>query len=171
METTIFTNPETWVALAFVAFLGLLVYLKVQDKLRDALDARALKIKIELEQAHALRIEAEEAIAKCRAMVSDLEQTTLSIMESAVRSIEIYSQKAADEQARNIASQSATIKAQIENFNRDIRAEVIKAVMTLAIDTSRDLLVSKSGDVDDYLLNKMIVSINTSKINNAVHSN
>ena len=52
------SNPETWVAVAFVIFVGLLGYLGVHRQLTKALDNRAERIKAELDEARRLKDEA-----------------------------------------------------------------------------------------------------------------
>ncbi len=52
------SNPETWVAVAFVIFVGLLGYLGVHRQLTKALDSRAERIKSELDEARRLKDEA-----------------------------------------------------------------------------------------------------------------
>ncbi len=44
-------EAETWVALAFVVFLGLLGYIGVHRMLGKSLDDRAARIKAELDEA------------------------------------------------------------------------------------------------------------------------
>ena len=43
-----FKEPENWVAVAFVIFVGILLYIGIQKKITDALDHRANRIKDEL---------------------------------------------------------------------------------------------------------------------------
>ena len=44
-------EPEAWVAIAFVLFLGILVYLGAHRRVIDAIDQRQARIKAELEEA------------------------------------------------------------------------------------------------------------------------
>ena len=53
-------EPEFWVAVSFFIFIGVLVYFGVHMKVVSALDARALLISKELEEARRLREEAEK---------------------------------------------------------------------------------------------------------------
>src|SRR5581483_3316734 len=54
-----FFEAETWVAIAFLCFLGLLAYVGVHRQLAKALDDRAARIKAELDEARKLRHDAE----------------------------------------------------------------------------------------------------------------
>lgn len=58
-----FFDAETWVALAFVVFLGILGYVGVPRLLSKSLDDRAARIKAELDEAKKLRDEAAALLA------------------------------------------------------------------------------------------------------------
>ena len=57
-------EAENWVAVAFLCFLALLVYLGAHRKLIDAIDRRQARIKSELEQARRLREEAQALLGE-----------------------------------------------------------------------------------------------------------
>ena len=56
-------EPEFWVAVAFVLFIGLLVYVGAHKKVTDALDHRSARIKAELDEARRLRDVAGKLLA------------------------------------------------------------------------------------------------------------
>ena len=57
-------EAEAWVAIAFVIFLGLLVYLGAHRRVIDAIDKRQGRIKAELDEAVRLREEAQAVLAE-----------------------------------------------------------------------------------------------------------
>jgi F-type H+-transporting ATPase subunit b len=65
-------EPEFWVAVSFFLFIGALVYLGVHKKVASALDARALLISKELEEARRLREEAEKVLANYQRKLGDV---------------------------------------------------------------------------------------------------
>ena len=65
-------EPEFWVAVSFFIFIGVLVYFGVHMKVVSALDARALLISKELEEARRLREEAENVLAAYRRKLGDV---------------------------------------------------------------------------------------------------
>jgi F-type H+-transporting ATPase subunit b len=65
-------EPEFWVAVSFFIFIGVLVYFGVHMKVVSALDARALLISKELEEARRLREEAEKVLADYRRKLGDV---------------------------------------------------------------------------------------------------
>ena len=56
-------NTNFVVLIAFIVFVGILIYMKVPAKLTGMLDARAATIKAELDEARALREEAKSILA------------------------------------------------------------------------------------------------------------
>ena len=65
-------ESEFWVAVSFFIFIGVLVYFGVHMKVVSALDARALLISQELEEARRLREEAENVLADYRRKLGDV---------------------------------------------------------------------------------------------------
>jgi F-type H+-transporting ATPase subunit b len=65
-------DSEFWVAVSFFIFIGVLVYLGVHKKVASALDARALLISKELEEARRLREEAEKVLADYQRELGDV---------------------------------------------------------------------------------------------------
>jgi len=59
-------EAEFWVAVSFFIFIGVLVYLGVHERVTSALDARALRIGKELDEARRLREEAERLLVDYR---------------------------------------------------------------------------------------------------------
>src|SRR6266849_1645446 len=76
-------EPETWVAIAFLIFVGLLVKLGVPNLLFKALDDRSARIKAELDEALKLRKEAEGVLAEYRRRQVEAEKTAESIILNA----------------------------------------------------------------------------------------
>jgi F-type H+-transporting ATPase subunit b len=62
----ILLDAETWVALAFLVFLGLLGYIGVHKMLVKSLDERAGRIKAELDEARRLKEEAAALLTEYR---------------------------------------------------------------------------------------------------------
>ena len=65
-------ESEFWVAVSFFIFIGVLVYFGVHMKVASALDARALLIRKELEEARRLREEADKVLADYQRKLGDV---------------------------------------------------------------------------------------------------
>src|SRR5213075_2450000 len=76
-------EPENWVAVAFVIFIGLLIYLGVHKKIIEALDHRSARIKAELDEARRLRDEAGKLLAEYQRKQREAEQEAEAIVADA----------------------------------------------------------------------------------------
>ena len=76
-------EPEFWVAVAFVLFLGVLVYVGVHKKLIEALDHRSSRIQAELDEARRLRDEAGKLLAEYQRKQREAEREAEAIIADA----------------------------------------------------------------------------------------
>ena len=84
----ILATPEFWVAVSFFLFLGLVFYLGVHKKIGTALDARAAAISKEIDEARALREEAESVLADYRKKQGDAANEAQAIVDLASKEAE-----------------------------------------------------------------------------------
>ena len=84
-----FGNTDLIVAIAFFVFIGVLFYFKVPAMIGGMLDNRADTIKSELDEARALREEAQQVLA-------DYERKQKEVQEQANRIIEAAKDEAAE---------------------------------------------------------------------------
>jgi F-type H+-transporting ATPase subunit b len=76
-------EAEAWVAVAFVLFLGLLVYLGAHRRVIDGIDGRQARIKAELDEAVRLREEAKALLAEYERKGREAEKEAAAIIASA----------------------------------------------------------------------------------------
>jgi F-type H+-transporting ATPase subunit b len=81
---------EFWVAVAFVAFLAIVLYYKVPSMIAKALDERADAIRKELDEARRLRQEAQDLLAEYQNKHRNLGQEADGIVEQARREAEAF---------------------------------------------------------------------------------
>jgi len=125
-------EPETWVAVAFVLFVGLGIYLKVPAMLAKMLDERADKISKELAEAKKLREEAQALLAEYQKKRSEAEKDAANIVAQAKIEAESYSVETRKKLAETIerrTKQAAQKIAQAE-------AAAIKEVRTTATEAA-----------------------------------
>ena len=84
---------EFWVAVAFVAFLAILVYYKVPKLIAKALDDRADAIRKELDEARRLREEAQTLLADYQKRHRNVGQEAEAIVDQARRETEAFAQE------------------------------------------------------------------------------
>src|SRR5438552_1090876 len=76
-------EPEFWVAVAFVIFVGVLAYVGAHKMVLDALDQRAARIKAELDEASRLREEAQALLAQYQRRQAEAEREAAAIIAEA----------------------------------------------------------------------------------------
>src|SRR6185369_15766092 len=77
------SEPEFWVAVGFVIFVGVLVYVGVPKMLVDALDARGKRVQAELDEARHLKEEAQKLLAEYRTKQRQADEEAAAIIEGA----------------------------------------------------------------------------------------
>ena len=77
-----FSSPEFWVAVAFVILVGLVVW-KGSKPILAALDARANRIRAQIEEARTLRAEAERALGEANRKMREATREAEGILAQA----------------------------------------------------------------------------------------
>src|SRR5688572_32761864 len=78
-----------WAFVALVLFLGVVVYFKVPGMISKALDARAAKIRSDLDEARRLREEAQALLAEFQQKRKEAEKEAADIVAAAKREAEL----------------------------------------------------------------------------------
>src|SRR5690242_10247898 len=92
MMTTLLADPVTWTGLALVILLVVaFIVLKPHKMVAKSLDERAAKIRSELDNAEALRKEAEAKLADAERRQKEAEESAKAIIEQAAREAEQFS--------------------------------------------------------------------------------
>ncbi|MEP7029320.1 MAG: ATP F0F1 synthase subunit B, partial [Pseudolabrys sp.] len=78
-----FQQPENWVAVAFVIFIGVLGYFGVHKMIAKSLDDRAGRIAAELDEARKLRDEAAKLLAEYQHKRQEAESEAQDIISGA----------------------------------------------------------------------------------------
>ncbi|MBU2531864.1 MAG: ATP F0F1 synthase subunit B, partial [Alphaproteobacteria bacterium] len=71
--TSIFATPEFWVAIAFIMFIGVLLYYGVPRLIGKALDDRADAIKKNIDDARKMREEAQALLSEYQRKAAEAE--------------------------------------------------------------------------------------------------
>jgi F-type H+-transporting ATPase subunit b len=155
-----FKDPETWVAISFLIFAALLVYLKVPRKVAQTLDARSTAIERELEEARKLRAEAESILEDYKRRAANAQAEADSILAQAEREAAAYAKEARatfDEMITrrlNLAEQK--IKLEEEKARKQIRAQAAE----LAVAAAEQLIEQKvTGKVAENMISSSLERI------------
>lgn len=125
-----FGHAESWVLVAFILFIGLLVYLKVPAMAAKMLDERSAKIAKDLEEARKLREEAQSLLASYQKKWVEAEKDAANIIAQAKVDAEEY----AAEARRKLAETLERRTKQAEQKIAQAQASALKEVRSVATD-------------------------------------
>ncbi|MBI1179962.1 MAG: F0F1 ATP synthase subunit B [Alphaproteobacteria bacterium] len=133
-EGPLLEQPEFWVSLAFIAFVILMVLLKLPRMISKALDKRADDIARQIEEARALREEAEAQLAQYQKKQREAEHEATEIVahaESEAKRIAADAEKALEASIARREQLAVEKIAQAE-------ASAVKEVRTVAIEVATE---------------------------------
>ncbi|WP_027581441.1 ATP F0F1 synthase subunit B [Bradyrhizobium sp. Ai1a-2] len=160
-----FTEPETWVAIAFVILMVVFAYLGIHRTVLKALDNRSERIKAELDDARRLKEEAAKLLAEYKAKRTTAEREAEEIVASAKADAERIATEAKAKMEDFVARRTKTAENKIALAEAQALADVRAAAADAAV-TAASTVLSQSvkGSVADDLLAKGIAEVR-SKLN------
>ena len=155
-----FSEPETWVAIAFVILMGVFAYVGVHRTVLKALDNRSERIKAELDDARRLKDEAAKLLADYKARRATAETEAAAIIASAKAEAERIAAEAKVKMEDFVARRTKSAESKIALAEAQAVADVRAAAADAAIQAASSIL-SKSvkGDLADDLLAKGIAEV------------
>lgn len=136
-------NTDFVVLLAFIVFIGILLYAKVPGKLTGMLDARAAGIKSDLEQAKALREEARVLLASYEKKHKEVLEQSERIVASARDEALAAAAKAKDDLKVSIARRIQAAEEQIASAEAGAIRQVREQAVAIAIAAAGDVLAKQ----------------------------
>jgi F-type H+-transporting ATPase subunit b len=155
-----FSEPEFWVAVAFVILLGVFAYYGIHRTVLKTLDHRSDRIKAELDDARRLKDEAAKLLAEYKSRHASAEREAQDIIESARAEAERIASEAKTKMEDFVARRTKTAESKIALAEAQAVADVRSAAATAAV-TAASTILSQSvkGPVADDLLAKGIAEV------------
>ncbi len=151
-----------WVFLGFLVFLGILLYLKLPSKLAAALDARAVKIKSDLEDARKLREEAQSLLAEYKRRFGEAESEAKAILTQAQQEAEALTAEAKVRIEDYVARRTRAVEQRIAQAETQAVAEVkSRAIDVAAADAAKIMGEAAKGEAGDALVARSIKAVRT----------
>ena len=141
-------DPTFWVAVSFVIFFGVLIYLKIPQKITEMLDKMITDIKNEIDESEKLRTEAKTLLDNAQNKLDMAQSVSNKILDEAKRDsdklmIELNdkfhkSSEIKKKLAENKISQmkEAAIK-DIKNTSIKIAIDSVKKIISTSVDKSK----------------------------------
>ena len=147
------TNTNFVVAISFILFVAILIYVKVPTLLGRLLDKRADTIKSELEEARALREEAQTLLASYERKQKEVQEQADRIVEHAKSEAAAAAEQAKEDLKKSIARRLQAADDQIASAEAGAIREVRDRAVTIAIAAARDVIAKQMTAADG---NKLI---------------
>ena len=158
-------EPEFWVAVGFVIFLGVLVYVGVPKMLLDALDDRAKRVQAELDEARRLKEEAQKLLAEYKAKQRQADEEAAAIVEGAKAEAGRVAAETKIKMEDFVARRTKMAETKIAQAEAQAIADVRAAAADAAVSAAEKILTeSVKGKVADDLITRGIGDVK-SKLN------
>jgi len=153
-------EPEFWVAVAFVLFLGVLVYAGVHKTIIDALDQRTDRIKAELDEARRLRDEAGKLLAEYQRKQREAERDAEAIIAEAKAEAERVAAETRGKMEEYVARRTKLAESKIGQAEAQALADVRAAAADAAVAAAEKILrETAKGKVADDLIARGIADV------------
>ena len=132
-----------WATVALFIFLAVILYVKVPAMISKSLDARADRIRNELEDARRLREEAQQLLAEFQRKRKEAEMDAADIVEAAKHEAELLVSEARKKTEEYVSRRAAMAEQKIGQAERDAVNEVRASAVDLAVEAARVVLAGK----------------------------
>ncbi len=158
----ILKEAETWVAIAFVMFLGVLAYFGVPKVALGALDQRRARIRAELDEARRLKDEAAALLAQYQRRQHEAEDEAAAIIAGARAEAERMAGEAKVKMEDFVARRTKMAEQKIAQAEAQALADVRAAAAEAAVAAAQKILSEKvKGPLSEQLLTKGIEELKT----------
>jgi F-type H+-transporting ATPase subunit b len=152
-----FEDPEFWVLLAFVIFIGVLVKFGVPKLALSALDQRGARIKQALDEAQRLRSEAQAVLVQYQQKRAEAEKEAQAIIVSARVEAERLAGEAKGKVEEFVARRTKMAESKIAQAEAQALADVRAAAADAAVAAAEKILVQTThGAAAESLIAKGI---------------
>ena len=153
-------EPEFWVAVAFVLFVAVILYVGAHKKMTEALDHRSARIKAELDEARRLRAEAGKLLAEYQRKQSEAEREAEVIVADAKAEAKRVAAEARVKMEEFVARRTKLAEAKIGQAEAQALADVRAAAADAAVSAAEKILRdSAKGPVADNLIAQGIADV------------
>ena len=141
-------NTEIVVGIGFVIFVGVLIYFKVPGLIGNKLDERAVRIRAELDEARALREEAQTLLAGFERRQKEVKAQAEDIVTAARAEAEKAAEAAKEDIRRSVARRLQTATEQIAAAEQAAVRQIKDRAVTVAVAAASDVLAERIKAAD-----------------------
>ena len=146
-----FSDPQFWVAVAFVAFI-VAVFNPIRKILTTSLDEQIKDIKDKIEEAENLKNETQVSLSEIKQRQNDVQSEIQTILNEAENKVKQIEQLAADKLKDQIAKRQVLAEAKIEQLTRDANNLIQTHITSSAIYATISILEQKLNSEEQQKL-------------------
>lgn len=136
-------NTDFVVTIAFAIFIGILLYYKVPGLVGGMLDKRADGIRAELDEAKALREEAQSLLASYERKQKEVQEQSARIVAAAKEEATNAATAAKEDIAKSITRRLAAAEEQIASAEASAIKEVRDQAIAVAVGAAKDVIAKQ----------------------------
>jgi F-type H+-transporting ATPase subunit b len=157
MMTELLTDAHFWVGVAFVIFLGLMVALGVHKLAWNALGESGRKVQAQLDEAAALRAEAQGLLESIKVERAAAEKQAAEILAAAKEEAQRFAAESQVKLAETIERRGRMAERKIAQAEAQAEADVRAAAADLATQMAEQVLSQRlAGAKSDPLIDKAL---------------
>ena len=154
------SEPEFWVAVAFVLFVGVVGYMGAHKKVIEALDARGARIQAELDEARRLRDEAGKLLAEYQRRQGEAQREAAAIIAEARAEAERVAVESRGKMEEFVARRTRLAETKIGQAEAQALADVRAVAADAAVAAAEKILrETAKGKVADDLIARGIADV------------
>lgn len=142
------SDSNVVVLIGFLLFVGLLIYLKVPGMITKMLDERADKIRADIDEARALREEAQTLLASYERKQAEVQAQADAIVAKARQEAKAEAARAQEDLKTSVERRLAAANAQIASAEEAAVKEVKNKAVSVAI-TAAQTVIGKNMTAKD----------------------
>ncbi|MBE0691727.1 MAG: F0F1 ATP synthase subunit B [Aquamicrobium sp.] len=154
-----------WALVGLILFIAVVVYFGAPGMINKSLDARAERIRHDLDEARRLRDEAQQLLAEYQRKHKEAEQEAGDIVAAAKREADVLVAEAKQKTEDYVARRTALAEQKIAQAERDAVAEVRGRAVDIAVEAAGRLLADKVDAGTNATLFKSAVAEVKAKLN------
>jgi len=152
-------NTDMVVLIAFIIFVGILVYFKVPPKIMGLLDNRADTIRSELDEARRLREEALELHASFERKRTEVKEEAARIVEKAKSDAQYAADQAKADIEASIARRMKAAEDKIASAEASAIRDVRNAAVSIAVAAAGDVMAKQmDAERSNALIDKALAT-------------
>ena len=144
-----------WVAISFIIFIGVLIYFKIPQKVKNILDQNILNIKDQITEAEKLKDEAKNILSEHEKKISNSKAEVKNMISKANSDVEKNIIKTNEEFQNSIEIRKRNAEDRLRQMKNQAYKDIKNASIKIAMETVEKLL---KNSIDKSKLDKIYLS-------------